>query len=129
MMRAITLRRPWDQAILHGGKDIENRVWPLWTNQIGCEILLHASKKYDIDGAIWMQLRGLYNSPSEVDSPTGIVGSFVVDRVVTESNSPWFVGPFGWVLRDIKIFEKPIPCRGKQGLWIVPNDILRGSEG
>ena len=135
-MRAITLWRPWDQAILHGGKFVENRPWALWPKMIGQTILLHAGKNYDKEGARFMLDRKLYNPPSPSDSPIGIVGAFVVDRVIGENpkvygddvayNSQWFFGPMGWVISKVMAFDEVIECGGKQGLWKpTPNDETR----
>ena len=41
----------------------------------------------------------------------------VFGGAVKESQSPWFVGPFGWVLEDVRLFDDPHPGRGAQGLW------------
>jgi len=38
--------------------------------------------------------------------------------------SPWFVGTFGWVLRDLVTLPEPVPCRGAQGLWTVRDPVL-----
>ena len=48
----------------------------------------------------------------------GIVGSVEVTDCVDRSDSPWFFGPFGFVLRDpIRlVFE---PCRGALGFFKV----------
>lgn len=37
---------------------------------------------------------------------------------------PWFFGPVGWLLDDVKKLEQPISCTGKLGLWDVPTDVL-----
>jgi hypothetical protein len=39
--------------------------------------------------------------------------------------SPWFVGPYGFVLREPRALAKPIPCKGRQGFWQVPPAIAR----
>jgi hypothetical protein len=39
-MKAISIRAPWAWAILHAGKDVENRTWP--TNVRGT-VAIHAS--------------------------------------------------------------------------------------
>lgn len=31
---------------------------------------------------------------------------------------------FGWQLTLRKVLQDPVPCKGMQGLWMVPNDIL-----
>ena len=122
-MKAITLWRPWDQAILYGGKPVENRPWALWKSMLNKLIALHAGKKYDHDGARWMRERGLYVSPPPEESPQGIVGVIIFDKVVVEHSSPWFFGPFGWHISGKFALTEPIPCFGKQGLWNVPPEI------
>lgn len=37
--------------------------------------------------------------------------------------SPWFVGPYGWVLTDVVTLTTPVPCKGAQGLWALPPDV------
>jgi len=131
-MKALTLWRPWDQAIVHGNKRIENRPWALYPNMVGKPIAIHAGKRYDDDGAISMQLSKLYAPPPPADSPLGIVGVMVVGSVVNESDpradrnvleSAWFNGPFGWVLTEVEALDEPIPVSGKQGLWTLPPDV------
>lgn len=123
MMRALTVHRPWDQAILHGGKDTENRVWKLWDKMIGVPVAIHAGKQYDHDGVLWMLSNGFYVPPSPDDSPQGIVGVVVFSGMVTNSASPWFVGPFGWNISSSRALKEPIAIKGKQGLWEVPREI------
>lgn len=52
-MKALSIRQPWAWAILHAGKDVENRDWKPWSPAMrdacaligaGRTILLHASK-------------------------------------------------------------------------------------
>jgi hypothetical protein len=31
--------------------------------------------------------------------------------------SPWFFGPFGYVVENGVLYERPIPCRGKLGFF------------
>ena len=54
----------------------------------------------------------------------GIVAVAAFGGAVTESESPWFGGPVGWVLSDIIVLPEPVPCRGAQGLWDIPDDVL-----
>jgi hypothetical protein len=35
----------------------------------------------------------------------------------------WFVGPIGYVLRDVRALPEPVPCRGWQGFWTLTPDI------
>lgn len=117
--RALTLWRPWDQAILFGGKDLENRNWAPWDSVIDKMIAIHAGKKYDSEGAGWMIRENLYAPPVPSASPMGIVGVARVTGAVVKSDSPWFFGKYGWVLEDVKALQMPIVCPGAQGLWKV----------
>ena len=51
----------------------------------------------------------------------GIIGSVEIVDCVTESESPWFFGRYGYVLRD----PRPLPFapwRGQLGFFDVPMD-------
>ena len=120
-MKALTLWRPWPHAIFYGGKRIENRTWKPWPSIIGKRIALHAGARYDAEGAALMRISGLYDAPSEHHCPKGvIIGVATITGCVTESDDPWFFGPYGWKLADVIALPEPIPCRGAQGLWDVP---------
>jgi hypothetical protein len=98
---------------------------------IGKVILLHAGKKYDTGAHGTFYNFTDYEPPIESESPMGIVGAVVFDRVVHENQkapdkilgSPWFFGPFGWVIKKVMAF-KPIECKGRQGLWTPPDDAM-----
>jgi hypothetical protein len=132
-LRALTLWRPWPHAILYGGKRIENRPWKPWKSVMGHYIALHAGRKYDKDGAIWMHAGSLYEPPEDQWCPAGcIMGvarvtgyvdkhGFDQDGELAEHvlKSPWWSGPFAWILDDVVPFLAPVKAKGKQGLWPV----------
>lgn len=121
-MKAISIRQPWAWLILSAGKDIENRSWP---TRFRGRVLIHASKGMSVeeyDAALdFVRARmgaGAAIPPWETLDRGGIVGEIRVVDCVTRSPSPWFVGPFGFVLRD----PKPLPfaaCRGALGFFDV----------
>lgn len=129
-MRALTIKQPWASLIMRCGKDIENRDWR--TNHRGL-VAIHTSarmQRADIEDACSM-MRGFIPKFSEriftaeaLKSPERypvgcIVGVVEIVDCVTGSESPWFCGDFGFVLRNPVAFETPIPCRGALGLWEV----------
>jgi hypothetical protein len=117
-MRALTVRQPWAWAILNAGKDIENRSW---TNRhvIGT-IAIHAG--YGVDPLEELP-RGV-KLPTEDDLVRGaIVGVVDVVDVVEHHRSKWFSGPLGWVLRNPRRLKKPIFCKGRLGLWHLPQAV------
>ena len=124
-MRALTLWRPWPHAILYGDKRVENRPWKPWRSVIDTTIAIHAGLTYDEQAARMMRELGLYDPPLEKWCPKGaIVGTCRITGVVEELDSPWFSGPFGWLLDDVVALDTPVPCKGKQGLWLVPEEVI-----
>jgi hypothetical protein len=114
MNKAISIRQPWAWAILHAGKDIENRSW--YTPVRG-RVWIHAGKKIDKDDIVYIESRFGIEVPR--DLPTGgIVGSVEIVDCVAISESPWFFGKFGFVLKD----PRPcafVPCNGQLGFFGV----------
>jgi hypothetical protein len=142
-MRGLTLTRPWPWAILELppelAKRIENRPTRFPQHLLNTEIALHAGKTYDEDAFYSIREIAHVCPPSNPDCPTGIVG---VCRVVgwMRKDTPqqlrgmlgprvpagqdrWFFGPCGWLLEDVRKLAHPIPCRGMQGLWPVPEAV------
>jgi len=46
-----------------------------------------------------------------------LAGEVTVTGQVTESANPWLTGRYGYVLKDPVLYDTPIPCRGKLGLF------------
>lgn len=118
-MKALSIRQPWAWLIIHGGKDVENRSWPTWFRG---QVLIHASKgmskeewedgyeyaRYGVGGII-------IPGPDQLQRG-GIIGQAEIIDCVTSSDSPWFEGPHGFILRN----AKPVPFRpfkGELGLF------------
>ncbi len=126
---ALTLWRPWDWAILHAppekAKRVENRDWPPPRWLVGKYIALHAGKTWDENGSHFIMERGLF--PPH-DGPVGaIVGIVRIARVCGPDDVPpeqtqWAFGPWCWLLDEVRAIE-PVPCRGHQKLWRVPDDV------
>jgi hypothetical protein len=122
-MIALSIRQPWAWMIMHAGKDIENRTWP--TNVRG-RVLVHAAKS--CTRAEWAAAEDPLCSkggptieiPSLADLTLGgIVGSVEIVDCVMDSESLWFCGPFGLVLRDPKVLPF-VPWKGRLGFFDVP---------
>lgn len=127
-MKAISVRAPWWWAILYAGKDIENRDWP--TKYRG-RVLLHASKWWNLSGVTddVETVSHIYRQSGGDPCDTGltyrmmkdmggcIVGSVEIVDCVDRSDSPWFFGRYGFVLRNPITFPDPIPCKGALGFF------------
>ena len=125
-MKALSIRAPWWWAILNSGKDIEN---PDWSCEIRGRVLLHASKWWDRE-EIALDYIGYQKMAQRAGNPLPrpdwigmkacggcIVGSVEIVDCVAKSSSPWFMGKYGFVLRDPTVFEQPRPCKGKLGFF------------
>ena len=116
-MKALTVRQPWASLIVSGEKDIENRSQP--TAYRG-PVYIHAGQTVDT-GAL-RELAAMMAEQGQVlnllDFPTGaIIGRAWLADCVTKHKSEWFEGPYGWVLTRPYSLRKPIPVKGKLGLW------------
>ena len=117
-LKAITVRQPW--AIIYAGKDIENRNW---STKFRGRVAIHASKglskkQYEKEVDILIQR---YNCKEEIPSyETAIRGAIlgIVEIIdcVTSSQSKWFEGKYGFVLKNPQAIE-PIYCRGSLSFW------------
>src|SRR5262245_15449329 len=115
-MRALTVRQPWAWAIIHGGKDIENRTWA--NKYVTGTIAIHAGSRLD---SLGYSPRGTKKPRPEEIVHSAVIGVVDIVAVVKQSRSKWFSGPLGWVLRNPRQLRKPIHCRGRLGLWRIPS--------
>lgn len=124
-MIALSIRQPWAWLILNAGKDIENRDWK--TPYRG-HCLIHASKsgtKQDYQDAFDF-LDSIDLTHLILDIPArgqiekgGVIGAVDIVGCTDTSDSPWFVGDYGFILRN----PKPLsftPYKGRLGFFNVP---------
>lgn len=121
---ALSVRQPWAWAIIHAGKDIENRSWQAVNRGLRFRgrVAIHAAKGMTkgeyLEARDWIDTFGYCQSCPD---PTalfrgGIIGSVDIVDVVSKSDSRWFFGPRGLVLAN----PKPcpfIPAVGALGLF------------
>ena len=123
-MKAISIKQPWAWAIIHAGKNVENRSWPC---KYRGPLLIHAGKTFDRFGYAWMienkGLLGISDMPSLGFPETyfkrgGIIGQVDMVACVKKFASKWFFGEYGFVFDN----QKPLrfyPCRGHLGIFEV----------
>ena len=118
--KALSIRQPWAALIYGGVKPVENRTWS--TNFRGW-FAIHAGKKFDMEGQkiiVDMIGENPYEKPlSPIEYPRGgIVGVAKLVDCVTEMDSPWFCGPYGFVIEDARPITF-IPCKGRLGFFDI----------
>lgn len=149
-MKIISVRQPWAWAIIHAGKDLENRSWP---TKVRGRVLIHAGMHRATDAdreevlsilggpgirrsAEWLDAAlgvGVAGARTRWDALSmqprgGIVGSVEIVDCVTEHTSPWFFGRFGFVLRNPRPLPF-IPLRGRLGFFDAPPEVLEQIGG
>ena len=116
----LSIRQPWAWLVVNGWKNIENRDWP---TRVRGPILIHAGKtmtRADYEACL-LFMAGF--TCLEIPAPGcldrgGIVGRATILDCVTQHNSEWFTGQYGFVLAD----QKPLPftpCKGALGFFKV----------
>jgi len=123
--KAISIIQPWPWLIVHGYKDIENRDWKSWNPGLKFRgpVAIHSSMKADrycIDHV----MRGIHpvtGERFETLAPKtfergGIIGVAEIVDCVTSSDSSWFVGEYGFVVRNARPVPF-IPVKGALGFF------------
>src|SRR4030043_866437 len=142
-MKALSIKQPWAWLICAGYKNIENRNWylhmpplldyPGYAKNVPMRIYVHSGKKYDVEGADFLlsQIRrrfpALYQNKTDLDTFLdveyrselfgAIIGEVDITGCVDESDSPWFVGPYGFTLANSVLYGKPVPYKGRLGFF------------
>jgi len=111
-MKAISIRQPWAWLIVHGYKDVENRTW---STKYRGPILIHAGKTLD---SAFDELRRELREDFDIHIPLhkeiprgGIVGQATIVDCVTDYDSDFFSGPYGFVVED----AEPLPFKPRRG--------------
>lgn len=130
-MKALTILQPWAHAIVHFGKRLENRSWAYPLTMKGSPIAIHAGAMSSLDlEAVDPLARAFTVDPDEmVDSMTfgAVVAVAKLGSILRADpggpQSRWWVGPLAWDLLEVDVLPTPVPCRGYQKLWELPEDV------
>lgn len=135
-MKALTIHAPWAWAIVHGHKRVENRTWR--TSHRG-PLAIHAGLSDASDGAAaalfrelgikpppdWSALRGRVLGVVELIDVVDGARPLLLDPA--ETFGPWWSGPVGWVIDDVRRLIAPLEATGAQGLWELEEAKLDGT--
>lgn len=130
-MKALSLWQPWASAIVIGAKCIETRHWSTYYRG---PLLIHAAKRKtavadeieDLELKLDIQTLpfGALVAVARLDAckQAKVVAGSLTDREFSLGN--YSEGRFAWMLSDIRPFSEPIPYRGAQGIFNVPDDVV-----
>jgi activating signal cointegrator 1 len=136
-MKAITLHQPWASLWCSGRKVHETRHWP--TKNRGW-IAVHAAMKivYNVDPELAEILCDEFGGHWGMDLPRGaLIGRVhLVDcwptkmlfRLAAANEDDRICGDFSegrwaWKADQFKTFKRPIPMKGRQGFFSVPDNL------
>lgn len=142
-IKALTLFQPWASLIAYGAprtcsserlyKTIETRNWRGRIARISGELAIHAGKTFDDMGA-WAVEEYFGIDLDGVPMPKGAIVAVATVRGVAPllpghcrdalfPGSPEH-GRFGIFLRNVRALPDPIHCRGAQGFWTLPPEVV-----
>jgi len=139
-MKALSLWQPWASLWCSRRKVHETRHWRCshrgW-------LLVHAAKRFekdcDLDDPLRLILDDEFGGHWAKDLPTGaLIGTVnVVDCLPTQTLvgdsaasdddrecGDFAPGRFAWKRDGFRLFDQPIPYRGAQGIFNVPDDLI-----
>jgi len=139
-VKALTVQQPWAWAIVHGGKDVENRT-QAWAHR--GPLAIHARARIserglrDVD---WLLAPGTVAPERDELVRGAIIGTvYLAGAHVAQTgccDSAWAETSYdehgGRTRRDVVHLElanprplaEPVPCKGRLGLWTPPADVL-----
>lgn len=139
-MRAISLWQPWATAIAIGAKKIETRSW---ASGYRGPLAIHAAKTkehidYLRDPAVREAFYAAgYQNPLSLPLGAIVATCELKDCLPTgyrhfdsiseteRALGNYDMGRFGWVLENVVWLRKPVPFKGAQGFFNVPDQLLK----
>lgn len=131
-MKCLSLWQPWASLIAYGHKRVETRDWP--TRHRGL-ILIHAAKRWTAEEReaaqdLWpryaprpdggtLPLGALVAVATLVDCVMMTSALIAAQTEQEEAMGAWCAGRWAWQLGAVARFDKPVPLRGRQGLFDV----------
>ena len=147
VMRAITIRQPWADAIETGAKNVENRTWVSRQLRVGDQLAIHAgAASVSSDALAYMlEKRGIdvralarrsrhYGTTGAVIAVVDYLGAHLDTDEDPHDVAPWreccgspwaFRGAKHWVLGNVIHLTEPVPVPGggRLGVWTLPGDV------
>ena len=126
-MKALTICQPYAELIIRGEKLVENRTWP---GHLRGLLLIHAGQSRS-----WLDSYEPLPDRMDFGALIGFVRMIACVRAAEIATTPGMEylkghkhveGPFCFVLQTPVRFEAPIPYRGMQGFFHVPDPVIDG---
>jgi len=121
LIKALSVRQPWAWLISKNYKLIENRSWK-YNPRFRGKLAIHAAKgctKTEYQDAVdFVNDMGIAVPPLVELPKGGIVATCSMVGITRECEDPWFFGPLGLILQNVKETDF-IPYKGRLGFFDV----------
>ena len=137
-MKALSLWQPWASLWACGRKSYETRDWS--TGYRG-PLLIHAAKTIctDISEELGYICEEEFGQRWPFDLPAGaMIGVCELVSCTPTQNmhvdaeeraqGNFTSGRYAWGIQNSRVFDRPIPFRGRQQLFDVPDDVIAGAR-
>lgn len=108
-MKTLTVQQPWAWAIIHGGKDVENRPWNC---RFRGRFYVHAGLRLSDGGLEWMEQELGLRGPADFQYAV-IIGTAELYDVGRNSDSRWA----GTRLVPLATPRPEVPCAADPRTW------------
>ena len=122
-MRALTIHQPFANFIADREKRYETRSW--CTSYIG-PLAIHASRNRDEAAYSGIALDGPFGAIVAVGRLVACHRVEAIRESLSEAErdvGDYRDGRYAWEIADVVKLTHPVPWRGHQGLWSVPQDV------
>lgn len=128
-MKVLTIKQPWAALIIKGYKKYEFRSWK--TNYRG-KILIHTGMTIEKNASQMYKNYNLKYCQGMIIGEATLIDCILINADFNQklnNINPQVYGQndhtnlYAWQLENIIEYSKPIPCKGKLGLWNFEGDI------
>lgn len=133
-MKALTVRQPWATLIADRIKTVENRSWPVPRGFTG-PLLIHAAALIDKQAMGRAQVTGSLGRRRVDELPASAIIAVVGGvRSHQDADPAALCDPWGlpnhwhWELADVRPLPRPVPAKGRLGLWLPDAETLAAVE-
>lgn len=144
-MRVISVWQPYASLLVHGHKLVETRGFPAPKALIGQRIGIASTKivrpeqRAAMKDPVFARYYFETNLPRDIEElPNGyLLGTVLLHSCepiteedledVTEEEKLygwWQEGRYAWRVREPESFDEPVPVRGAQGIWTLPDAVV-----
>jgi hypothetical protein len=133
-VRAISLWQPWASAIALGHNRVETRHW---STKYRGPLAIHAARRWSAEQREFASAEAaLGRLPPMLPLGAIVAVATLVDVRRTEElvsqvsaverlYGDYGRGRYGWLLEDITLLSEPLPWRGHQAFFTVPDELLK----